>query len=72
MKEIIIRKIENSENNFIAYFKNPLLKVSYCVCFTDSITGAIGLNDFFQMLSFKYAKDNFEFVVKDEAVKIKN
>ena len=72
MKEIIIKKIEDKENNFIAYFKNPFLKVTYSVCFTDSIGGAIGLNDFFQMLNFKYSGDNFEFVVSDEALKFKN
>ena len=72
MKEITIKKIENKENYFIAYFKNPFLKVTFSVCFTDSIGGAIGLNDFFQMLNFKYSKDRFEFVVSDESLKFKN
>ncbi len=71
MKEIIIKKIEGKENNFIAYVKNPFLKVTFSVCFTDSISGAIALNDFFQMLNFKYS-DHFEFVVSDEALKFKN
>jgi hypothetical protein len=38
----------------------------------DSITGAIALNDFFQMVKFKYSKENFEFVISDETVKIQN
>ena len=72
MKEIIIKRIEDKENNFIAYFKNPFLKVTFSICFTDSIGGAVGLNEFFQMLNSKYTKDNFEFVVSDEALKFKN
>ena len=72
MKEIIIKKIENRENYFLAYFKNPILEVTFSVCFTDSIVGAISLNEFFQMLKFKYPKESFEFVISDERVKIKN
>ena len=72
MKKIIIKKIENKNNYFIAYFKNPFLKVTFSVCFTDSIVGAIGLNDFFQMLNYKYSKERFEFVLSDESLKFKN
>ena len=72
MKEIIIKKIENRKNHFIAYFKNPVLKVTFSVCFTDSIVGAIALNEFFQMLKFKYSEESFEFVISGERVKIKN
>jgi hypothetical protein len=72
MKEIIIKKIANTENSFIAYLKNPLLKASFSVCFMDSITGAIALNEFFQMIKFRYSKENFEFVISDKTVKIQN
>ena len=72
MKEIIIKKIEDKENDFIAYVKYPLLKVTFSILFTDSIIGAVGLNDFFQMLKFKYSREIFEFVISDEKIKIKN
>ncbi len=72
MKEIIIKKIENSNNDFVAYFKNPLLKATYTLCFTDSIIGSIALNDFFQMLKYKYSKDQFEFIISDKTLKFKN
>ena len=72
MKEITIKKIENRKNCFIAYFKNPVLQASFSVCFTDSIVGAIALNEFFQMLKFKYSEESFEFVISGERVKIKN
>jgi hypothetical protein len=45
MKEIIIKKIENKQNDFVAYFKNEFLKSTFFVCFTDSIIGAVALND---------------------------
>jgi hypothetical protein len=72
MKQIIIKKIENKQNDFIAYFKNPVLKSTFFICFTDSILGSIALNDFFQMLKTKYDKESFSFVVGDEAIKFKN
>ena len=36
------------------------------------VAGVVALNDFFQMLNFKYSKDRFEFVVSDESLKFKN
>jgi len=72
MKEITIKKIENKENYFIAYFKNPVLQASFSVCFPDTVCGAVALNDFFQMLNFKYSKERFEFVLSDESLKFKN
>ncbi len=72
MKEIIIRKIENKENYFIAYFKNEVLKSTFFVCFTDSILGAVALNDFFQMLQFKYSNESFNFVISEGSIKFKN
>ena len=72
MKEIIIKKIDKRENNFVAYFKNEFLKSTFFVCFTDSIIGAVALNDFFKMLKSIYEKESFNFVISDEAVKFKN
>ena len=72
MKKIIIKKIENKNNYFIAYFKNPVLQASFSVCFPDTVCGAVALNDFFQMLNYKYSKERFEFVVSDESLKFKN
>jgi hypothetical protein len=72
MKEIIIKKIENRKNNFIAYFKHEFLKSTFFVCFSDSILGSVALNDFFQMLKNRYDKENFNFVISDEEIKFKN
>ena len=72
MKKITIKKIENKDNYFIAYFKNPVLQASFSVCFPDTVCGAVALNDFFQMLNYKCSKERFEFVVSDESLKFKN
>ena len=72
MKKITIKKIENKDNYFIAYFKNPVLQASFSVCFPDTVCGAVALNDFFQMLNYKYSKERFEFVLSDESLKFKN
>ena len=72
MKQIIIKKIENRKNNFIAYFKHEFLKSTFFVFFTDSIIGAVALNHFFQMLKNKYNEESFNFVISDEEIKFKN
>jgi len=72
MKEITIKRIENEKNSYIAFYKNPVLKVTFSVCFTDSIIGAIGLNDFFQMLKLKYIKDDFQFCLSEDVQKFKH
>ena len=72
MKKITIKKIENKDNYFIAFYKNPVLQASFSVCFPDTVCGAVALNYFFQMLNFKYSKERFEFVLSDESLKFKN
>ena len=72
MKEIIIKKIKDKENNFIAYFKNEFLRSTFFVCFTDSIFGSVSLNDFFQMLKSRYDKESFNFVISDETITFRN
>ena len=72
MKKIIIRKIENRQNDFIAYFKNPVLKSTYFVCFKDSIMGAVALTDFLQMLKTRYENEVFNFEISEQNVSFKN
>ena len=72
MKKIIIKKIENKKNDFVAYFRNEFLKSTFFVCFTDSIIGAVALNDFFQMLKTKYDKESFSFEISGNEIKFKN
>ena len=72
MKEIIIKKIENKANYFVAYFKNEFLKSTFFILFTDTICGAIALNEFFQMLKSKYEKEKFNFVISDDEIKFQN
>ena len=72
MKKIIIRKIENRQNDFIAYFKNPVLKSTYFVCFKDSIMGAVALTDFLQMLKTRYENESFNFEISEQNVSFKN
>jgi len=72
MKKIIIKKIENRQNDFVAYFKNPILNSTLFICFTDSIMGAVALTDFFQMLKNKYEKESFIFELSTQNIKFKN
>jgi len=72
MKKIIIRKIENRQNDFLAYFKNPVLQSTYFVCFKDSIMGAAALTDFLQMLKARYENESFSFEISEQNVIFKN
>jgi hypothetical protein len=71
-KDIIIKKIENKKNDFIAFFKADFLKATYCICFKDTIFGAVALNNFFEMIKHKYTDDRIKLVISDEELKIKN
>jgi hypothetical protein len=71
-KDIIIKKIENKDNDFIAFFKSDFLKATFCICFKDTIFGAVALNDFFQMIKHKYNSDKLNLVISEDKIKIKN
>ena len=60
MKEIIIKKIDERKNYFVAYFKHEFLKSTFFISFTNSIIGAVALNDFFQMLKKQIRQRKFQ------------
>ena len=37
IKEITIRKIDNNDREFLAYFKSDFLQATFCVVFSDSM-----------------------------------
>ena len=47
---VTIRRIPDDSNTYIATFDSPVLSSTFCLVFPDSVTGAIALHDFADML----------------------
>ena len=47
---VTIRRVPDDPRRYIATFESPVLSSTFCVVFPDSVTGAIVLHDFADML----------------------
>ena len=47
---VTIRPVPDDPGHYIATFDSPVLSSTFCVVFPDSVTGAIALHDFADML----------------------
>ena len=47
---VTIRPVPDDSQNYIAIFSSPVLASTFSVVFPDSVTGAIALHDFADML----------------------
>ena len=69
---VIIRKIDTTENQFIAYAKSLCGKATYFVYFQDSIWGAVALHNFVEMLRVFFHLQNVEVTLSENDLEIKN
>ena len=71
---IIITGVEDNPDRFVASFRSEFLDATYAVVFSQTITGAVALHRFVQMISDQYGKQvelriaNDLFPVKNRAV----
>ena len=69
-----IRSVPDRTNSYIAYLSSPVLGSTFSLLFPDSITGALALNAFSEMLRLHYEKpvelqlENDLFPMKSEAL----
>ena len=47
---VFIRPVPDESDTYVAMFDSPVLSSAFCVVFPNSITGAIALHDFADML----------------------
>ena len=47
---VTIRPVPDDSGMYVATFDSPVLSSAFCVVFPDSVTGAIALHDFANML----------------------
>ena len=69
-----IRSVPDRTNSYIAYLSSPVLGSTFSLLFPDSITGALALHAFSEMLRLHYEKpvelqlENDLFPMKSEAL----
>ena len=61
-----------SSNFTPSYMKSDFLKATYCICFKDTVFGAVALHNFSEMIKYKYNDDSIKLVIADDEMKIKN
>ena len=69
---ITIRKLENTQHEYIAYTKSLCGKATYFVYFEDSIWGAVNLHNFIEMLKRFFQVKNVEIKISNVGVDVKN
>jgi len=67
----IIRKIENTSSEYLAYIKLDHCIV-YSIYFHDNILGAIGLNNFINMIKKNYQNCEIALKVNEKEISFKN
>lgn len=68
----IIRKIEDTENEYFAYVKLNHIKATYFIYFQDNIMGAVQLHNFIDMLKNFYKPKHTNISVCERDITLKN
>ena len=53
---VTIRQASDDSGTFVAMFASPVLSSTFCVVFPDSITGALALHEFADMLTLRFGR----------------
>ena len=69
---IIIRKLDNTENEYLAYTKSLCGKSTYFLYFEDNIWGAVTLHRFIEMLQTFFEQDKAKVIIGDKSLTVKN
>ena len=69
---VAIRKLHNTQHEYIAYTKSLGGKATYFVHFQDSIWGAVTLNNFIEMLRMFFQQKKVELRVIEKTLQVKN
>ena len=70
--KVTVRKLENSENEYIAYAKSLCGKATYFLYFTDGLYGAVALCNFVAMLKGFFKAEQLDLTVHENAVSLKH
>ena len=68
---ISITGVEDNPDRFVASFRSEFLDATYAVVFSQTITGAVALHRFVQMISGQYGKQ-VELRIANDLYPVKN
>lgn len=69
---VTVRRLEKSEDEYIAYAKSVCGKATYFLYFTDGVYGAVALCNFVAMLKGFFKVERIDLSVHENAVSLKN
>jgi hypothetical protein len=69
---ISIHPVEDCPGNYLAYFRSEFLDATYTVFFKDTITGALALHSFAEMIRRKYQEKEVDFLLSEQELPFRN
>ena len=69
---VIIRKLDKTEHEYLAYAKSFCGKATYIVYFEDTIWGAVTLHNFIEMLRTYFQEKKVDVDIDKKNITIKN
>jgi hypothetical protein len=66
MSEIILRKIEKSDHQYMAIYKTKLFSGLFVMVFQDDIFGMLSLNHFMEMIRNRYKPESLDLTLEDD------
>ena len=69
---ISIHPVEDHHGDYLAYFRSEFLDATYTVFFKDTITGALALHSFAEMIRRKYQEKEVDFLLSEQELPFRN
>ena len=69
---VTVRRLQKSEDEYIAYAKSVCGKATYFLYFTDGVYGAVALCNFVAMLQGFFKVERIDLSVHENAVSLKH
>ena len=69
---ITINPVAGHAGDYVAHFRFEFLDATFSVFFRDTITGALALNSFSEMIRKKYEQKQVEFLLSEQEVPFQN
>jgi len=69
---ISIHPVEGRSGDYLAYFRSEFLDATFTVFFKDTITGALALHSFAEMIRRKYQEKEVDFLLSEQELPFRN
>ena len=65
---LVVQPVGGREREYLAYYRSEPLEATFSVYFNDSLTGAMALHEFAEMIRKRYGVDGVRLELSDQAV----